>query len=237
MIFLVVAALVSGALSGWVFTQTADMSAVRGTLRQIHGHFLEFRLFFDEPVLIWRAQKELFLANVRLCALLLLPSFILVLPMAWLMLQLSDGYGVSALKVGDAAVVTAQLSTDINDIDSSNSLEAPAGIVVETEPLRVMTDRQLVWRIRPQRAITGDLRFKMRGVMMTKDVTASDSHGFISPRKPRAFLELLLHPEEGRLPAGSVLWLAVDYPKRAPWWIVWFLAISSISALVFVRWF
>jgi hypothetical protein len=213
------------------------MSAVRGTLRQIHGHFLEFRLFFDEPALIWRAQKELFFANVRLCALLLLPSLILVLPMAWLMLQVNDGYGVTALKVGEAAVVTAQLTTDLKDVDAANSLEAPEGIVVETEPLRVMSDRQMIWRIRPQRAVAGDLRFKMRGVTMTKDVTASDSRGFVSRRKPRSLPALLMQPEEGRLPAGSVLWLAVDYPKRAPWWIVWFFAISSISALAFVRWF
>ena len=53
-------------------------------------------------------------------------------------------------------------------------------------------------------------------------------------RGAKAFGQALLGPFTH---AGSVLWLEVEYPKRAPWWIVWFLAISSASALAFLRWF
>jgi hypothetical protein len=237
MMVLIVAALASGALSGWVFFHTCDRAAVRATLRRIHGDFLEFRLFFDEPALIWRAQKDLFRANFRLAALLLRPTLMLALPMAWLMMQLSDMYGTAPLKIGTAAVVTAQLATDSQVADGKSHLEAPAGIAVETEPLRVVSERQIVWRIRPQKPVSGDLRFTVQGMPLTKTVTARESPSFVSPRRERPLFAFLMHPEEARLPAGNVLWLEVEYPKRAPWWILWFFAISSVGALLFVRWF
>jgi hypothetical protein len=237
MIALVVAAMVSGALSGWVFSHASDPLKVRATLRQIHGHFLEFRLFFDEPALIWRAQKELFAANARLVGLLLPPALLLALPMAWLLMQLSDRYSVRPLKIGAPAVVTVQFSTDLNAADTDNSLIAPRGIVVETEALRAVNERQMVWRIRPQRPANGDLRFTVRGVTMTKTVTAGESYWFLSPRREQRLLAFLMHPEEPRLPAGNVLWLEVEYPRQAPWWLVCFFTISSASALLFIRWF
>ncbi len=230
MILLAAAALLSGAVSAWVFIRVGNMAAMRKTLRKIHGHFLEFRLFFDEPALIWRAQKELFQENITLCWMLLRPTAILILPFTWLMLQ----YGWSPLRVGEPALVTAQFNTDLNDNDSSSELKAPPGVEVETEPVRVLTDRQMVWRIRPTRDVTGDLHFLLRGVTMSKAVT---TNGFAMPRKGSGWLDFLIHPEEGRLPAGPVAWLQVDYPKQSPLWIAWFFVISSVSALLFARWF
>ena len=90
------ASVAGGLLAAWVFQRAVDMAALRLTLRQIHARLLEFRLFFDEPRLIWRAQKALVGANLRVCALLLWPALILALPMAWLMMQLDAAYGTAA---------------------------------------------------------------------------------------------------------------------------------------------
>jgi hypothetical protein len=206
--------------------------ALRATLRQIHARFLEFRLFFDEPRLIWRAQKALLGANVHVCALLLRPTLILALPMAWLMMQLDAVYGTAPLRVGEPAVVTAQLT------DSQHwLLEAPAGIAVEMPPLNIARDRQIAWRIRPLRPVTGLLRFTLRGVTLTKAIAAGSRSTFLLRRRERSLSAFLMHPEEPRLPAAGVAWLEVDYPEPSRWWMVWFLAVSTASALVFARWF
>jgi hypothetical protein len=231
MIGLLVTGVACGLLTAWVFQRTADLVALWTTLRQIHARFLEFRLFFDEPRLIWRAQKALVRANLRAGALLLPPTLILALPMAWLILQLDGIYGTAPLRVGEAAVVTAQLATD----SQPWVLEAPPEIAVETPPLRIVSERRMVWRIRPLRPVRGLLRFTMHGVTLTKAVVAGTRGAFLLRRRERPLLAFLLHPEEARLPAGGVVWLEVDYPDAPRWWIVWFLAISTVSTLVFAR--
>ena len=236
MTFLAAVSMACGLLSAWVFSHTADMPALRATLRQIHAHFLEFRLFFDEPRLIWRAQKALLRLNLRVCALVMPATLTLALPMAWLVTQLNTLYGTAPLRTGGATVVTAQLSGDLLPTDAQSVLEGPPEISVETPPLRIVSERQIVWRIRPLRPVNGLLHFSLRGVTFNKAVEAGSRSLFRSKRRERSLFAFLMHPEESRLPAGGVAWLEVDYPNRSSWWIVWFVLISSASALIFARW-
>jgi len=152
MILTVVAALISGLLTAAVFGLTVNRAALRSTVRQIQGHFLEFRLFFDNPRLIWHAQKALVRANLRLLRIVLPPILILALPMAWLFVQLDRG----PLQAGKATVVTAQFDR----IPEQITLEAPPEIVVETPPVRITAERQVVWRVRPLR-VTGRAKFRI----------------------------------------------------------------------------
>ena len=47
----------SGAAMGLVFRRFTDLGALRMTGKRLLAHFAEFRLFFDEPWLIWRARE------------------------------------------------------------------------------------------------------------------------------------------------------------------------------------
>ncbi len=228
MIGLFAASAVCGLLAAWVFRRFTKIAALRATLRQIHAHFLEFRLFFDEPRLIWRAQKDLVKANLRFCALLLKPTLILALPMTWLTIQLDTIYGAAPLRYGEPAIVTAQLATALQPEDAQNILEAPKGIAVETPPVRIVSDRQIAWRIRQLRPVNGRLSLTLRGITLTKTIKPG--------RRERPLLAFLIHPEESRLPPGSVVWLGIDSSEKSHLWIVWFLAISSATALVAMRW-
>ena len=229
MIGLLAASVASGLLAAWVFRRFTNVTALRKTLRQIHAHFLEFRLFFGEPRLIWRAQKDLIKANLRFCALLLTPTLILALPMAWLTIQLDTIYGAAPLRNGEPAIVTAQLTTDLQPEDAQAVLEAPKGIAVETPPVRIVNDRQIVWRIRPLRSVETSLSVTLRGVTLTKAIRPG--------RRERPLFAFLMHPEESRLPPGGVVSLGIDSPEKSRNWIVWFLAISSAAALAAMRWF
>ena len=170
---LVVAAIFCGLLTAWVFSRTVNVQALRVTLRQIHAHFLEFRLFFDEPRLIWRAQKDSLRANLRLCGALLLPALILALPMTWVFMQLDVLYGAGPLRLGEPVVVTAQMATDLQRNDSESALRSPPGIAVETPPVRIVSERQIAWRIRPLRPASGGLHVTLRGVTLTKSMAAT----------------------------------------------------------------
>lgn len=225
---IVVVGIVWGLLTAWVFRYAVDAPALRATLRHIHASFLEFRLFFDEPRLIWRAQKALIRANLRVCFLLLPPTLILAPPTVWLMLQLDAAYGLAPLRVGEPAVVTAKLSSDSQEAN----LDAPPGIAVEAPPLHITSDREIAWRILPARAVTGNLRFTIGGLEIAKAIAAGNRPMFLLRRRARSLWTFLLHPEEPRLPPGAVEWLDVDYPGATRWWIVWFFGVSSASALL-----
>ena len=154
MTFLIVAGVAAGLLSALVLRLTLDTAALRSAFRRIQAHFLEFRLFFDEPRLIWRAQKDLIRANARALGIILPPTLILALPMTWVILQLET----APLRVGEPTVVTVQLAHAGDEV----TLDAPPEIAVETPPVHVTSDRQIVWRIRLLRPISGQPRLTAR---------------------------------------------------------------------------
>ena len=143
----VIAGIVSGLLTALVFRLTTDTAALRFTLREIQARFLEFRLFFDEPRLIWRAQKALLRANARALGIVMPSILILALPMTWVILQLEK----TPLRVGEPTVVTVQLAHAGDEV----TLEAPPEIAVETPPVHITEERQIAWRIRLLRPVSG----------------------------------------------------------------------------------
>jgi len=223
---LVIISIFAGILTALVIRRTSNRSALREQRNRIHAHLLEFRLFFDEPRLIWGAQLDLLRANARLLWLLLPSTLILALPMTWLFLQLEGVYGCRALHPGEAAVVTAQLSRPIQATDHF-ALQGIGGIAVETPPIRVAHDNQVAWRIRPASDGDGAVDLTVAGQVMRKTVSGS----IRSPRRFRPLLQFALHPQEPRLSDAGVEWLEVDYPKTGSGWMLWFVFLSTAAAL------
>ena len=223
-----------GLAAAWVFRHATDRTAVRIARKRVYARLLEFRLFADEPLLIFRAQLALVGENARLFTLLLPATLISGIPLAWIVLQLDAVYGYRPLTVGQAATVTAQLDSGIQSGDAHSSLETPPGILVETPPVRDFEDRQISWRIRAIRPASGLLKLTLRGHTIEKNLSAGDRTIFLSQRRTHSLFQYFLHPEEPRIQTPAVVWIAVDYPKTDAW-IGWFLAISSASALVFGR--
>jgi hypothetical protein len=219
---------------GWLFRRTSNRDAVRRSRKRVYAHLLEFRLFADEPRLVFRAQIALIVENVRLC-LLLAPAAILAgVPLAWIALQLDAIYGSRPLRVGQAAIVTVQMEKGIALDDPPGSLEGPPGISVETPPVRDFTGGQISWRIRAAEAVHGRLKLTLGSNIIEKNISAGDRTIFLARRRVRSWFQFLLHPEEPRIPAPGVAWVGVDYPKKESW-LVWFLALSTASAVVLGR--
>jgi hypothetical protein len=195
---LIVSAILTGILTALVIRCTTRPQALREVRNRIYAHLLEFRLFFDEPALIWQAQLNLVRDNLVLVRLLLPSALILALPMTWLFLQLDAIYGHRPLRPGEPAILTAQLTRPIAAADRF-SLSGAGNYKVETPPIRVFHDDQIVWRIRAMSEAPGDLL--------------------------------------PRVPEGDLAWVKIDYPKATgaipP--MVWFLAISTATALLTTR--
>ncbi len=215
------------------FRRFSDQAAVRRAKSLVTAHLLEFRLFMDEPRLILRAQRDLIVANVRFLKLMLRPVVVLTLPMGLLLAAMEAFYGHAPLRIGDAAIVTAQVKHD----DLSLSLKAPDGIAIETPPVHAVGDRQVSWRIRTRRATSADFHLIYADHAISKSVSAGAGVHYLSERRG-SVANLLLHPTEAPLSDAEVAWIEVRYPEAVIFslhWLIWFFAISAVTALALRR--
>ncbi|MBZ5591073.1 MAG: hypothetical protein LAP39_02480 [Acidobacteriia bacterium] len=235
-------AAVAGVGMLWLIGKLSKQNAVRITRRQIQATLLEFRLFWDEPRVVWRAQTRLLRLNGRYLMLMLPPVLIGAIPVAFLMIRMEGLYGRAPLPIAQPAIVTVQLAGPINEQAAPPRLDAPPQVSVETPALRAFRDNQVCWRIRPLAATSGALRLFIDGEVIEKNIAAGGSWSYLSDRRSSSASELFWHPGEPRLQKRRVVWVEVQYPT-AYWgpgrfqmhWIWWFLVFSMLGGLLLKR--
>ncbi len=222
----------------WIFARVSNQEAISRTKRKVYAHLMELRLFVDEPAMMWRAQVQLLKANLRYLALMLVPAVAIALPMIVLLIRLDAYYGRAPLPVGAGAIVTLETRDVLDAAAPAPQLDAPAGIAVETPAVRVPRTGEVSWRIRPLRAVSGELRFTLPGGTVQKRIESGDGFRFVPGRRTGSALAALWYPDEPRIERASVGWIDIDYPGAEIQflglrlhWLVWFTVISMAAAL------
>ncbi|MGO8719030.1 MAG: hypothetical protein ACLQMO_07405 [Acidobacteriaceae bacterium] len=220
------------------FSNTAGISLAK---RKVRAALYEFRLFGDEPRLVFRAQGKLLLWNARYLGLIFKPAAVVILPIIVLMAMMDMVYGHRALKVGEDTIVTARMadSVDLNTI----SPELRGGnIAVETPSVRIPDAHQVVWGVRASGVGQDKLWLSLPGSNTGSDavdkvVDVGPGLHILSERRVTSLPDWLLYPGERLLPRGSPFrWIEVQYPDAEvnlfgfgiPW-IVWFIVVSWIT--------
>jgi hypothetical protein len=232
-------AAIAGIAMLWIIGKISNQNAVRLTRRKIQATLLEFRIFWDEPRVVWRSQIRLLRLNLRYLGLMLPAVLIGVIPVALLMIRMEGLYGRAPLPLGEPAIVTVQLSGPITEQAAPPRLEAPAPVSVETPALRVFRDNQVCWRICPLGAVSGTLKLFVNGERIEKHVVAGGPWSYVSDRRSSRFSDLFWHPGEPPLQKGNVAWVEIRYPT-AVWgpgtfqlnWIWWFFLFSMLAGLL-----
>jgi len=226
----------------WVFRRASDQAAIRAARNRLKAHVYELRLFADEPSLIWRAQKGLLTGNLRLMRLTLRPAVVLALPFILLVIWLEPFFGKEPLPLGRPAILTVQLKHPVDPNGPPPILQAPQEILVETAPVRSIGDRQISWRIRPTRRVSGTLKVVLPNETLAKHVEAGPGLRYLVNRRENSLLARLWHPSEPGLSSGFAEWIEIAYPSRQiRWfgiefhWLVWFVLISMASAFLLKR--
>ena len=153
---LTVIAAASGIAMLWVYGRFSDPERIQLARRKMRANLYAFRLFIDEPALIFRAQKQLLLWNARYLGLMLRPSLVIFIPVLILLTQLEAIYGSRPLLAGEAAIVTAQFESSADLHATAPSLTG-RGIVVETPAVRIADQHQACWRVRAVSNSTGSI--------------------------------------------------------------------------------
>ena len=197
-----------GALAVVVFRRFTNRKAIRADINRIYARLLEIRLYSDEPSLVWRAQKSLMVDNLKFLAGIAPAVLIMAAPFALLYPQLDAIYGTAPLQIGHAATVTFS--------GNSGTLQTPAGIKIETEPVKDSADNQISWRIRALEQVRGTLSITLpNGATRTRSIAAGAQ--ILAPKRRNE---------------SSI---AIDYPRTETPWLPWFLLVSAIAATA-VHW-
>lgn len=82
-----------------VFGRFSNAEGIALAKRKISAALYEFRLFGDEPRLVFRAQGQLLLWNARYLGLMLKPTAVVLLPIAALVMLMDTVYGLSLIHI------------------------------------------------------------------------------------------------------------------------------------------
>jgi hypothetical protein len=140
----------------------------------------------------------------------------MILPVLLLLIQTDLRYGHRPLRVGERAIVAVGFlpgAAQANDV----SISAPAGIEVETPPLRMPDAQEVDWRVRALATGRHQLRISVGDQEFTKSIVVGERSGRISAlRAGNGLWTKLLHPGEPPLPAeGPVASIEVQHPSAA----------------------
>jgi len=234
--------ILAGAALAWALRSMVDGAAVRTSVNRMQAHLLEFWIFVGEPAAIWKSWRGLAAANARLLRLLARPLLVLTIATLPLFFCLDAWYGTSLLPIDKPALVTLQLDAPVEQISAVPQLHAPPGTSVESPPVRVLGQRQVSWRIRPLRPISGKLQWLANGHTWEKSIAAGSGFSFHSRRRSRSVIGLIRYPGELPLAAGPISWIEVSYPPATlagfgiemPWpaWFILFSLVGPLGAIV-----
>ena len=231
-------AIASGFGMLWVFARITDGERIRLAQHKIRANLYAFRLFADEPTLIFRAQKQLLLWNARYLRWMLAPSLVMAVPVFILLMQLEAIYGSRPLAAGESAIVTAQFDAG-TDLHSLTPSLIGHGIVVETPAVRIPDQHQACWRVRAE-STSGSVWLRLPDGFASKTVQTGSGVRYISMRRVASLFDWLHYPAEARLPKAGIRWIGVSYPYAAidvfGWrvhWLVWFCAVNLLTMLAF----
>lgn len=226
----------------WAFGRLSNQRAIGETRRRLAARVYEFRLFVDEPKLIWQAQVGLLRDNLRYFRLVAAPVAVLAIPMLLLFAQLDAYYGWMPLAPGQPATVTVQVAAAVRPGSAAPELTLPDGFAAETAAVRAIEKRQISWRVRPGRAASGQLLVNVHGEHVAKTITAGAGVHRLSMRRASGLPDLLWYCSEAPIRAGSVDWIEVEYAPAGidvagmtVHWAVCFTVISMAAALLLRR--
>jgi hypothetical protein len=226
----------------WVFARTSNQAAIIRAKRRVYAHLMELRLFADEPALMFRAQWQLLTANARYLGWMLVPALAIAAPVALLLVRMDAYYGRAPLPVGAETLVTLATRGALDAAAPAPLLRAPDGIAVETPAVRALAERQVSWRIRALRPVSGALKITLPEGTVEKRIESGAGFRFVPGRRTSSALATLWYPDEPRLRHTPVEWIDIDYPPAEieflglHWhWLIWFTLISMLTALALKR--
>ena len=192
----------SGVLLVWLFGRFSDQDRIREVRDRIRGNLIGVRLFRRDVAVVLGLQRRILGDTLRYLRLAAVPMLILAAPAVPIVVQLHLRFAVGPIEPGAAAVVTATVR-DASAFDGPIALASPAGVTVETPPVKIRATREIAWRVRVHRAGRHVLRVQVGAETVDKTLVGGGGWGAVAQRRTgRGALDTLLYPGEPPIPRG-----------------------------------
>jgi hypothetical protein len=235
--------LLTGFLMLLVFRYTSNQEGIKRTKNKIKAHLLEMRLFPDNMRVSFKAQGNIFLANMKYISHSAKPLLFMIIPVILVLIQVNFWFGYSSLKPREPVVLKVKLENDYNLLEVDLNIAPSSGISIETPPLRIEEENEINWRISPLKKGVYNLEIYIDGQKVSKQVSvAQTSLSKISPKKLKGnFFDGLFFPLEAPIKKSSpVKSIEILYPdKSLPLfginfhWLIAFFGLSIILGFAF----
>ena len=234
---LFVSSAVTGLVMLIIFRYTSNQKKIKAAKDKVKAYILEIRLYKDSPRIILRALGKILRFNAIYMRHAFLPVLFLFVPVVLILVNLNFRYNYRGIESGASFIVSAAL-VDQALLDNV-SIRVPAGVTVETPPLRIAQRNEIDWRLRATGSGASTITLVCQDREEQKILLVGDRLQKIAPQKASpGFLSVLLNPAEKPLSAGSPFQsIQIKYPHRhnrilgiSIHWLVAFFILSLIFA-------
>ena len=219
-----------------LFKWTSPQGTIAFVKERLWGSLHEIRLFQDDLGVLTRAILRLFKDNFlyfACCSVALVPMIVVVAPVLF---QFDARYGFDPLKKGDTVILEARLAELLDPVKNPVTLGLPenGALVVEDGPVRCVSTRDVVWRLRVEEEGAHEITIGVDGETYAKRIDAGAEIDKISPGKFKASASVwdaLMFPAEGAFTSeDKVDWIKISKHQRSdmlgmdgdiyPWMII-----------------
>jgi uncharacterized membrane protein (DUF106 family) len=236
----VVVSIVIGLLMVVVFGYTSNQKAIKIAKDQLKAHLLAVRLFQDQLHVVVGSYGHILRGTGRYLKLAFMPLLYVIIPIAFLIVQLDRYLGSTGIPASAPFLLTAQVRN--SDILNDISLDLPSEITMTAPAVHVPAAHEIVWRLASSKVGDYEIKLSAAGQSVTKTLHVSTELARISPVRLRGhFWERLFSSAESAIPENSPIEsVAINYPARnidiAGYemnWIWLFFILSMIAGFIF----
>lgn len=235
---LVVFSIVASFCGLLVYKYTSNQAAIMQVKNRIKASMLAIKLFKDDLRVMFRSCGTVLVCAAKLFFHALLPLAIMIVPFVLGMAQLGLRYQWRPLRPGEAVTMTVSFVPDTELMSTPISLEPGQVFVAETPPVRILSEHEVVWRLRATQPGNERIRIHAGNEVLEKTIDVGDDFSRVSLlRSSSGFVDLLLHPGEQTIPSSSMVRsIALSYPDRESWfcgatfWLLWLIGLSFGAA-------
>jgi len=232
---------VTGVILLVVFKYTSNQRAIGRARDEIKANMLALKLFKDSISVTLAAEGGIFRGAFLLLLHSIRPMLVMIVPVCLLLSQLGLWYQKRALLPQEETMVTVTLSARSGEMRPAVNIEQTGAIEVVSGPVRILTEREIVWQIKAIRPGRWRMSFQVDGQQYDKEVVVGEGVRRVSARRPGwHWADILMNPAEEPFGFGSpVESISVDYPARrswtsgTDWWVGYFLVASMVFAFIF----
>ena len=241
---MLVISLVSGVLMVWIYGKTSNQTALHTLRNRVRGNLIAVKLFQDDISVVLKMQWRILKDTLLSFRYQLVPILVLIVPVLLIMIQLNLRFAIQPLKPGATTTITATLQ-GLSPVDEQITLEAPDGVVVETEAVRIEAKSEVSWRVRGVEPGRHQLTVRAGEHAEEKELVVGESWGKVSPlRTGKGFFDSLLWPGEPPIASQSPFeTIAIEQAQALPlplpligwhWhWMIHFLVFSILFGFAF----